>query len=243
MKLTRPIVFFDLETTGVDVEKDRIVSLAAVKVYPDGRKETKNRLINPVIKISKEAFKIHGISNDDIKDCPIFKQLAHGIHAFFKDCDVGGYNIMRFDLPLIAKEFERCGIDFVLDDVKIVDVYRIFIDKEPRDLESALKFYCNESHDEAHNALGDVNATLKVLDGQFRAYEDLGQDVDTLHSVSMGDSADITGRLKYDDEGDIVINFGKNKGLKLKNVDRGYIRWMIQNNVVFGKEKLLKEFI
>ena len=164
LNLKKPIVFFDLETTGVEVAKDRIVEIGIVKLFPDGTRESKVRLINPTIPIPEEAAEVHGITDDKVKGEPTFKQLAKNLHAYLKGCDLGGYNSNRFDVPLLVEEFLRCGIEFPEPTTNMIDVFKIFTINEQRTLEAAVKFYCDKDLEDAHSAEADINATIDVFE-------------------------------------------------------------------------------
>ena len=177
IQLQRPIVFFDLETTGINVAKDRIVEISAVKVHPNGDQEIKTRKINPTIPISEEAFKVHGISNADVADCPTFKEIAKSLSIWMAGCDFAGYNSTKFDIPLLAEEFLRAGVEFDFRKRKLVDVQNIFHKMEQRTLSAAYKFYCNKELKNAHSAEADTLATYEILMSQLDKYEELKNDV------------------------------------------------------------------
>jgi DNA polymerase III subunit epsilon len=238
LELERPIVFFDIESTGLDTERDRIVELAAIKIHPDGTREERNRRFNPLMPIPKEATAVHGITDDDVKNEPPFYRVAggkNGIAAFFRGCDLGGFNIIYFDIPLLKKELERADQTLDLSEVAVVDVMRIFKKREPRDLEAAVRFYLGRSHEDAHAALGDVLATVDVLIGQLERYDDLpktpeGLDLEVRHK----DAVDRLGKLRWHD-GEIVLGFGTHKGRTLRYLAReepSYIHWLIEKGVV-----------
>jgi DNA polymerase III subunit epsilon len=237
LELKRPIVFFDIESTGLDTQTDKIVELAAVKLFPDGTREDKCKRFNPLIPIPKEATAVHGITDEDVKNEPPFYRVARGdkgIAAFFKNCDLGGFNIVHFDIPLLKKELERAHETLDLTDVAVVDVMKIFKKREPRTLDAAVRFYCNREHEGAHAALADVTATVDVLLAQIERYEDLsstpeGLDMDARHPEYV----DRNGRLRWVN-GEAAIAFGRHKGRTLRYMaaeEPDYIRWMIENNV------------
>ena len=182
LKLNRPIVFFDLETTGVNIVKDRIVEISILKVFPNGNKETKTWLVNPTIKIPNEVIAIHGITNEKIANEPTFDQLHKEILNLIEDCDLGGYNSNKFDIPLLAEEFLRCGVDFSMKNIKTVDVQNIFHKLEKRTLSAAYKFYCDKELVDAHSAEADTIATYEVLLAQIEKYSELENDIDFLSS-------------------------------------------------------------
>lgn len=232
LKLHKPICFFDLETTGLNVGKDRIVEISVLKVFPNGNKESKTLRVNPEIPISEESSSIHGITYEHIKDEPTFKEIAPQIWEMMRDSDLAGYNSNRFDIPLLAEEFLRNGIEFDVDKHKCVDVQAIFFKKEPRDLSSAFKFYCNRELENAHSAEADVDATYEILKAQLGKYTDLENDIHFLSEFTIQrKTADLAGFLGFDSENDEIFNFGKHKGKKVIHVfeqDQGYYGW-IQN--------------
>jgi DNA polymerase-3 subunit epsilon len=236
-KLDRPLIFFDLETTGLDTNKDRIIELAAVKISPSSKKpwmdpshEKIEMLFNPGIPIPKSATDIHGIDDEDVKDCPPLNAAA--MWAFFSGCDLAGYNIRRFDVPMLLAELERHGHPLSLDGVRIIDACDIFHKREPRTLEGAMLFYCHKEHDEAHIAMGDVTATMRVLGAQLERYTDLPRETGALHEVFVDkDAVDLAGKLRWVDD-HVTINFGKHKGMPLRLADRNYLLWMRDAQVI-----------
>lgn len=232
LKLHKPICFFDLETTGLNVGKDRIVEISVLKVFPNGNKESKTLRVNPEIPISREAQAVHGISNEDVADEPTFKEIAPQIWEMMKDSDLAGYNSNRFDVPLLAEEFMRSDFEFDIDRHRLVDVQVIFYKKEPRDLTSAFKYYCDKDLKDAHSAAADVEATYEVLKAQIEKYEDLENDIRFLSEfTTQKQTADLAGFIGYNDKGDEIFSFGKHKGKKVTEVfdtDPGYYGW-IQN--------------
>jgi len=232
LKLHKPICFFDLETTGINVGKDRIVEISILKVFPNGNKESKTLRINPGIPISREATAVHGISNEDVANEPSFREIAPQIWEMLKDSDIAGYNSNRFDVPLLAEEFLRNDFDFDLDKHRLVDVQVIFFKKEPRDLSSALKFYCDKTLENAHSAAADVEATYEIFKAQVERYDDLENDIKFLSEYSsQRKSADLAGMIGINEQGKEVFNFGKYKGQIVTEVlekDQGYFGW-IQN--------------
>lgn len=232
LKLHKPICFFDLETTGLNVGKDRIVEISVLKVFPNGNKESKTLRINPEIPISREAQAVHGISNEDVANEPTFKEIAPQIWEMMKDSDLAGYNSNRFDVPLLAEEFMRSGFEFDIDRHRLVDVQVIFYKKEPRDLTSAFKYYCDKDLKDAHSAAADVEATYEVLKAQIEKYEDLENDIRFLSEfTTQKQTADLAGFIGYNDKGDEIFSFGKHKGKKVTEVfdtDPGYYGW-VQN--------------
>ena len=232
LKLNKPIVFFDLETTGINIANDRIVEISILKVYPNGNKESKTWLVNPEIEIPKEASDIHGITNERVVTEPTFKELAKEISNLIEGCDLAGFNSSRFDIPLLAEEMLRAGIDFDMKNRVSVDVQVIYHKKEQRTLSAAYEYYCGKSLENAHSAEADTNATYEILKAQLDKYDDLENDMRYLHEYSSHKRrADFAGFIMYDDEGDEVFTFGKHKGRKVVDIlenDQGYYSW-IQN--------------
>ena len=232
LNLKNPIVFFDLETTGLDIVNDRIVQIAYIKVNPNGTEEEKNFLINPERPIPAETTAIHGISDADVADKPTFKELASILVKDFKGADLAGYNSNKFDLPMLAEEFLRAGADIDLSRCKKIDVQTIFFRKEQRNLVAAYKFYCGKDLTNAHNALADTRATYEVLKGQLDKYPDLENDMAYLSEfTSSNKNVDFAGHLVYNDKGEEVINFGKYKGklaAEVLKADAGYFGWILQ---------------
>ena len=220
LNLKNPIVFFDLETTGINIVKDRIVEISFVKVHPNGKEESKTRRINPEMPIPPESTAIHGITDEDVKDCPTFKEIAKSLAAQIEGCDLAGYNSNRFDIPLLAEEFLRAGVDIDLNKRKFVDVQTIFHKMEQRTLSAAYKFYCDKSLENAHTAEADTMATYEILKAQLDRYpDDLQNDIDFLSKYSsFTNNVDFAGRMIYNEEGKEVINFGKYKGKLVEEV-------------------------
>lgn len=235
LKTDRPLAFFDIESTGTNVRTDRIIDLAIVKIHPDGRREQHTFRVNPERPIPPEASRVHGISDADVKDAPVFRQIARQVLEIFEGCDLGGYNILRFDIPMLAEELGRCGVPFPFEGRRVIDPQRIFHQREPRDLSAALMFYRGKKHDGAHGALDDVVATIEVLEGQFEKYGDLPADVAALSDYCNPRDpswADGTGKIKWV-AGELTINFGSKQGAKVRDLvakDPGYLRWMIEKN-------------
>jgi DNA polymerase-3 subunit epsilon len=231
IKLEKPIVFFDVETTGLDVVVDKIVSIAVVKLMPDGSRISKSAVVNPTIPISKEASIIHGFTNDMLVDKPKFNQIAKSLHEFMEDCYLAGYNSNFFDCPILQEEFLRCGIEFPKYDQISVDVCSIFKNFEKRDLSAAVKFYCNREMENAHDAESDINATVDVFLAQLDRYEELkGKTLNEISKIGKNeDWVDFQGRIVRDAEGDFCWNFGKAKGKKIK-FEMGFGDWVLTNN-------------
>ena len=244
LKLTRPLGFFDLEATGTNPQTDRIVELAAVKIDPDGRREEKCRRFNPTIPIPAAVIAIHGITDDDVKDEPGFDQVAggeQGIAAFLSGCDLAGYTVLGYDIPLLLAEFARAGISFDLSGVAVIDAYQIFIKQEPRDLSGAVRFYCGRKMEGAHGAAADVQATIDVLEGQLDRYQDLKCSPHALDSRDP-DDVDLQGKLRWVD-GEVTLNFGKHSGKSLRRVmqdEPNYPRWMLKKGIAADAAEILR---
>jgi DNA polymerase III subunit epsilon len=233
LQLTRPLAFFDLETTGTRIGRDRIVQLGILTLMPDGERKRYQTLVNPGMPIPPEATAIHGITDEAVADAPPLEAVAHTIQNELEGCDLGGFNLLRFDIPFLAEEFFRIGLEWDLLNVRVVDVQRIYHHMEPRNLSAAVKFYCHREHDGAHDALADVEATADVLLAQLEHYgERLTGDVDHLGELS-GDrkrSPDPSGKLKFDEHGQVCLGFGKYMGWSLENIGRndpGYLQWLM----------------
>lgn len=246
LNLKNPLVFFDLETTGIDIVHDRIVEISFLKVYPDGSKDCKTRRINPEIPIPPEATSIHGISDDDVKDCPTFRMVAKSLAAQIEGCDLAGYNSNRFDIPLLAEEFLRAGVNIDLCRRKFIDVQTIFHKMEQRTLSAAYKFYCGKILEDAHTAEADTIAAYEVLKAQLDRYPDVLQnDVEFLSKYSsFTKNVDFAGRVIYNDEGKEVINFGKHKGKTVEEVLRkepSYYDWIMKGDFSLNTKKVFTE--
>jgi len=232
LNLHKPLCFFDLETTGTNIAKDRIVEIAILKVFPNQNKESYTWRINPGVPIPPEVTAIHGISDEDVANEPTFKELAPKIYNFIKDSDLAGYNSNRFDIPLLAEEMLRAEVDFDMKNAVKVDVQTIFHKKEKRTLEAAYKFYCDKNLTDAHSAEADTHATYEVLKSQLDRYEDLENDTKWLAEFSAHKKfADFAGMVQYNKKGEEVFGFGKHKGKKVEDIldkEPGYYNW-IQN--------------
>lgn len=244
LNLKRPIIFFDLETTGLDIAKDRIVELCYIRVEPNGNEEARSMRINPEMHIPEVASSVHGITDDDVKDCPTFADVAPQLAATFEGCDLAGFNSNRFDLPLLAEEFMKAGVNIDLSHVQAIDVQNIYHKLEKRTLAAAYKFYCGRDLENAHSALADTQATYEVLQAQLDHYpNDLQNDVDFLAEFSrMNRSIDFAGRFVYDESGKELINFGKYKGKAIKDVlsrDPGYYSWIMQGDFTLNTKQVL----
>jgi DNA polymerase III subunit epsilon len=243
LNLKKPICFFDLETTGVNVATDRIVEISILKVFPNGNKESYTWRVNPEIPIPPMVSEIHGITDEMVADEPPFRELARKIHDLLKDSDLAGFNSNRFDIPLLAEELLRASIDFDLKKVHSVDVQTIFHKKEKRTLEAAFKFYCDKSLENAHSAEADTNATYEVLKAQLDTYDDLENDVASLASFSSHKNfADFAGYIGFNKEGEEVFSFGKHKGKKVTDVldnEPGYFGWLLNADFPLYTKKVL----
>ena len=245
LNLKRPIIFFDLETTGIDTAKDRIVEISMVKINPDGERTVKTRRINPGMHIPAEATAIHGITDDDVKECPSFAQIARSLAQFIEGCDFGGFNSNRFDLPVLVEEFLRAGVDVDFKRRRFVDVQNIFHKKEQRTLVAAYKFYCDKDLEDAHSAEADTLATYEVLMAQLERYPDLENDIDKLAEFSTrGEAADYAGRILFNEKGEEVFGFGKYKGRPVAEVFRAepsYYAWMMNGDFPLYTKKVITE--
>lgn len=232
LKLHKPLCIFDLETTGIDISKDRIVEICILKVNPDASRESKTWLINPEMHIPEKASEVHGIYDEDVADKPTLKDIAPQIMQMLSGADLGGFNSNRFDVPLLAEELLRVGIDFDLSKIKLVDAQVIYHKMEPRNLSAAYKFYCNKNLENAHSAEADTLATFEILDAQVEKYQDIPNDISSLSEISYHNKfADLAGNIIYNENGVEVFNFGKYKGQPVAEVfkkDIGYYGW-IQN--------------
>ncbi len=245
LQLQRPIAFIDLETTGVNLSHDRIVELAIVKIMPDGSRAVKRKLINPEMPIPQQTSDIHGITDDMVKDAPTFKQVSNEVKQFLENCDLGGYNSNRFDIPLLMEEFLRADIDVDLSDRRMIDVQHIFYSMQPRTLSAAYQFYCNKELVDAHSAEVDINATIEVLEAQLSKYDKLGTTVDSILTCIGEDKIiDYARRFVYDDKDREIFNFGKYKGQAVADVlkkDSGYYDWMMKGDFPQHTKKKLTQ--
>ncbi len=243
LNLLKPIAFFDLETTGVNVGSDRIVEIAILKVFPDGNKETLTQRINPTISIPNSSSEIHGIYDKDVKEMPTFAQMAHKFLTFLDNCDLAGFNSNKFDVPLLAEEFLRCEIDFDLRGRRLIDVQNIYHIMEPRTLSGAFKFYCEKDLINAHAAEADIHATFEVLEAQLSKYPDLKNDVNFLSEFSARTkNADLAGRIIFNEQGIEVFNFGKHKDKSVEEVfkkESSYYDWMMNGDFPLYTKKII----
>ena len=233
--LERPLVFFDIESTGTNPYRDRIVEIAVIKVMPDGSREDVVRRINPCMPIPAGASAVHGIYDADVADCPTFDVVAHNLYKYLDGCDLAGYNIVKFDVPMLQEEFKRCGLELSMKERKLIDVFNIFCRLYPRNLSAAYKFFCDGNLEDAHSALADTDATVAVLFGQLAKHPELPREMAGLAEFSAARDADFVdseGRLKFSGD-EVVINFGKNSGRRLRDLaseDPGFLRWMLRSD-------------
>lgn len=266
LNLKKPLAFFDLETTGVNVASDRIVEIAVLKVFPDGHTERRpdpalgkaRLLINPGIPIPAETSAIHGIFDEDVKDAPTFEEISGKLFKFLYDCDLAGFNSNKFDVPILAEEFLRCGIDFSVEGRNLIDVQNIFHLMEQRTLKAGYKFYCKKDMENAHEAMADVEATHDVFMAQLEKYADteiedrdgnmikpVANDMEHLHFTSQRHrNVDMLGRIIYNDKDEEIFNFGKHKGKTVKEIlktEPGYYGWMLNGDFPLYTKKVLKD--
>jgi len=245
LQLNKPLCFFDLETTGTDISKDRIVEIAVLKLHPDGTKETLELRVNPEMPIPPEVSAVHGITNEMVADAPTFKQQSQKIYGFIKGCDLAGFNSDRFDIPLLVEELLRAEIDFDFKSTKTIDVQTIFHKMEARTLTAALRFYCNQELTDAHSALADTQATHDVLLSQLERYEELEPNVAFLNDFSTRrKTADFAGFVVYDKAGELCFGFGKHKGKKVTEIlekEPGYFGWVLNADFPRYTKKVLTE--
>ena len=245
LKISKPICFFDLETTGVNVSLDRIVEISILKIFPNGNKESKTWLVNPGVPIPLEASNIHGITNDIVKNEPLFKMIASDIKSMIDNCDLAGFNSNKFDIPLLAEELLRSEIDFSLDNVATIDVQNIFHKMEQRTLSAAYQFYCGKSLDNAHTSKADTLATFEVLESQIEKYDDLENNVSFLSDFSKrGKNVDLAGFIKYNEDNIPCFSFGKHKGKTVDYVlenESGYFEWLLNADFPMYTKKVLTQ--
>ena len=239
------MVFIDLETTGVNVGADRIVEISLLKIFPNGNREGKTMKINPTIPIPAETTKIHHITDDDVKDCPTFKDMAKDIYAFIGGCDLAGYNSNKFDIPLLIEEFTRVGLHLDLSQLKLIDVQNIFHKMEQRTLSAAYKFYCDKSLENAHSAEADTLATFEVLSAQLERYDSLQNDVTFLSQFSsITKNVDLAGRIVFNEKGEETFNFGKYKGKLVSDIfktDTSYYDWMMKGDFATNTKNVITQ--
>ena len=233
LKLERPLIIFDLETTGTVIARDRIVEISVVKILPDGTRSVKTRRLNPEMQIPPQATEIHGISDADVANEPTFKSVSKNLLALFDGCDLGGYNVLKFDVPVLINEFSRAGLEFSIEGRRIIDAYSIFCKLYPRTLSGAYKFFCGKDLEGAHGAEADTLATAEIFEAQLSRHPELPRDLDQLHQFSDNsnpDSVDSSGRFKWSGD-EVVVCFGKNSGIALKKLavdDPNFLKWIIR---------------
>ena len=248
MELTRPIAAIDIEATGISPQSDRIVELAIIKLMPGGEEESHVWRVNPGRLIPAEAIAIHHITDEDVADCPTFPDLAEEVGRALENCDIVGFNHIRFDIPMLTEEFRRANIELNIDDRNIIDVQRIFHRREPRDLSAACRFYCGKDHVGAHGAEPDARVTLDVLAGQMEKYPDLPRDASALDEYCNPRDpswADRMGRLRWVN-GEVTINFGRKRGVSLKTIideDSGFVNWMLRNDFPSDTKDILNNAV
>ena len=247
LQLARPIAFFDLETTGVNLATDRIIEVAIIKILPDGTRQVKRKLINPGIPIPAETTAIHGITDEMVKDAPSFKQCGNELKQFIENCDMGGYNSNRFDIPILMEEFLRAGMEVDLSTRKMVDVQHIFYKMEPRTLTAAYKYYCDKELVDAHSAEADVNATIDVFMSQIERYPHLGNSLESILGIIGEDKVvDYARRFIFDEKGVEVFKFGKHKGIPVVDVLKAepqYYDWMMRGDFPLHTKQKLTEIL
>jgi DNA polymerase-3 subunit epsilon len=245
LQLKRPIVFLDFETTGINVSSDRIVELALLKVTPDGAEEWMTTKVNPEMPIPPKSTAIHGISDDDVKDSPVFRDIADDIVVFMEGADIAGYNAIKFDIPVLAEEFLRAGTDFDIRKRRYVDIQVIFHKKEQRTLSAAYTFYCRKELENAHSSEADTAATYEILKAQLDRYTDLENDIEKLARFSAyNNNVDFAGRIILDENDVELFNFGKHKGKAVERVfrdDPSYYSWMMSGDFSLDTKKVITE--
>ena len=245
LNLKKPIAFFDLETTGLDISKDRIVEIAVLKIDPGGKKDSLHMFLNPEMPIDPRATAVHGIRDEDVADAPTFSQVARNLADFIAGCDLAGYNCNRFDVPLLAEEFARANVEIDLKKRKIIDVQVVFFKKEQRTLAAAYRFYLDREMQNAHTAEADTEATYEILKAQLERYDDLENDVTYLSDfTSQTKNVDFLGRIIYNENNEEVFNFGKYKGRRVADVlkkDPSYYDWMMKGDFPMYTKKVLTQ--
>jgi len=257
LQLKNPLAFFDLEATGTHITQDRIVEIAIIKVMPDGTQLTYNKKINPEKAIPLEASCVHGIYDTDVKDAPTFKMIAKELSKFLQGCDLAGFNVLRFDIPMLVENFLRAEVEFKLEHRKIVDAQRIFHLMEKRNLTAAYQFYCQKPLEGAHSAMADTAATMAVLEAQIARYEKqtvtdamgkpigtIENDIDQLHALTATSTLDLAGRIAYNADGTAVFNFGKHKGKPVTQVlqeEPSYYDWMMKGDFSLDTKRKLTQ--
>ncbi len=233
LQLDRPLIFFDLETTGVNPNRDRIVEISVVKLFPDGRRNVRTRRLNPEMPIPPEATAVHGISDADVAAEPTFRDISRNLYLYLEGCDLGGYNIIKFDIPMLINEFQRVGLEFSMAERRVIDAFTIFCKLFPRTLTGAYKFFCGKELDDAHSAEADTLATVDIFMQQLEKYPELPRELDALHEFcdnSDPDAVDSTAKFKWSGER-VIVNFGKNSGRALQDIatdNPGFLQWIIK---------------
>jgi DNA polymerase-3 subunit epsilon len=246
LQLQRPIAFIDLETTGVHISTDKIIEIAIVKIMPEGSKLSKRKLINPQMPISASSTAVHGITDEMVKNAPTFKQVANEIKQFIDNCDIGGYNSNRFDVPMLIEEFMRAGLDFSSDGRKMVDVQKVFHMMEQRTLSAAYKFYCNKCLDEAHSAEADAHATWEILLAQVERYPHIGTTIEQIVKFTGEDEIVDFARRMVRIDGVEIFNFGKHKGKPVSEVlkvEPQYYDWIMKGDFAMNTKQKLTEIL
>jgi DNA polymerase III subunit epsilon len=246
LQLTRPLAFIDLETTGINISTDRIVELAIVKILPDGEQQVKRKVINPQMPISAASSEVHGITDEMVKDAPSFKQVANEVKQFLENCDLGGYNSNRFDIPILVEEFLRSGLEFNIEGRKMVDAQKVFHLMEQRTLSAAYKFYCGKTHEGAHSAQHDALATWEVLEAQVERYPNIGNTVETITKFTGEDDFVDFARRFIKVDGVEIFNFGKHKGKQVTEVlktEPQYYDWMMKGDFAMHTKQKLTEIL
>lgn len=235
LSISRPLVFFDIESTGVSALRDRIVELSVIKFFPDGHHESITRRFNPEMHIPEAASKIHGIYDEDVSSAPAFSAVARNLYRYLDGCDLAGYNITGFDVPILIEEFRRAGLEFSIENRKIIDAYKIFCKLYPRTLTAAYKLFCGKDLVDAHSAEADTFATVEVFNGELAKHPELPSNIDELHKFCNQrdpDLLDSQGRFKWSGD-EVIVNFGKNYGRTLRNItleDPGFLRWILRSD-------------
>ena len=262
IQVKKDLVFFDIESTGLNILRDRIIQIACIKLTKNNPEpEELSLLINPGIPISEEAMAVHGITPQDVANKPSFQQVAQELYDFIGDADLGGYNAIRFDIPMLIEEFDRVGLDFDISSRRLIDVQRLFYKMEPRTLKAAVKFYCDKEFEDAHDALHDVRATLDVFKGQLEMYNGVDytdpdgniieapitNDIKAIHDFTNDlKIIDVTQRLKLDNNGEVVFNFGKYMGKPVGPTlsrDKQYYHWILEKEFSSQVKKMVKKLV
>lgn len=245
LNLDRPIVFFDIESTGLSTVRDRIIEISLLKVFPDGKEEKHTYLLNPTIPISAEATSIHGIRNEDVKDKPVFAEVGNEIYTLIEDADLGGFNALKFDIPMLMEEFMRMGLELDLSQKEVVDVQVIFHKMEERTLSAAYRFYCNRELENAHSAEADTVATYEVFKAQVQRYDQLKTSVSAISEFTgLNKRVDLEGRIILDNKNQEIFNFGKHKGKTVESVFQNeptYYNWMMDGEFPAYTKKIITD--